>query len=148
MSEIAIFYSLVSANAKGKLAPYKGISVDILRVSADNFVADFRDSVWKKNRNTLAGFDSAQLKVFLNIAVCTDYLAEITADPHLETSDIKNSPLKSGLSISGFGKTEEDHLVLLVPENEQGMHYCSFDTREYWTLEAVFVLTMQNPFLQ
>ena len=135
MSEIAIFYSLVSANAKGKLAPYKGILVDKIRVSADADVVDFRDSVWKKNQTILSGVVAGQLKVFLNIAVCTDYLAEITADPHLETSDIKNSPLEEDLLINGFGKQKKHHLVLLVPENEQGMHYCSFDTREYWTLE-------------
>jgi hypothetical protein len=70
MSETAIFYALVSAGPDGTLTPYKGTSVDKVRVSATAVVADFRKAVCKENQTILPGVVAAQLKVFKDLASC------------------------------------------------------------------------------
>lgn len=79
--------------------PFKGTTVSSVSVSPTAVIDEFRDAVHLKNSSLLSGIVSSQLFVYRNK---TDY-------------DGKKDPLKSSLLLNGYGKSEEDALVVAVP---------------------------------
>lgn len=49
---------------------------------------------------------------------CAAYLAEVAANP---TKPQTTQPLEVDFSVTGLGKSEEECLFVLVPEQEQGI---------------------------
>jgi hypothetical protein len=93
MSETAVFYALVSAGPDGTLTPYKGASVDAVILPPTALVFSFRKAVWKKNPNSLAGIDAAQLKVF----------------------NAQSQSQEEDLPVTGLGRNTKECLFVLVP---------------------------------
>lgn len=57
----------------------------------------------KENPMKLSTLPPAVLKVFLNISAYTEYMQEITANPHKNHAELKNSPIAVDFPVVGLG---------------------------------------------
>jgi len=97
--------------------PYMGTSADYVYLSPDTVIAQFRDAVKVKDKEDgdsaiLTSFKSSQLLV---------YKDKNAFDQRNATVDEgKQEPLKPSCKINGLGTTEEDALVVVVPNLQKG----------------------------
>jgi hypothetical protein len=101
-SPLVWFLLLHSSNGQ----PYNGTCADYVSLPTGSVIAQFRDAIKKKDKDDgdaaiLTPFKSSQLLVYKSKAAFFEG---------------KEEPLKSSCPLDGLGKTEEDMLVVIVPE--------------------------------
>ena len=94
-NELRIWYLLVDASGNA----FKDATADKVSVPSDADIADLRKAVKAENVNKLAGVDASDLKVFKH------------------KDGLSGEPLKNSVAGTGLGQSEEDALLVLVPES-------------------------------
>ena len=108
-SQEQIWYLLVLADG----TPFKNCTPAKVPVSSTADIDDLRNAVKLKNRNKLGKVDSSDLKVF-------KIEDELNEDPILTVLQIekavKGEWLKNSRAVTALGQSEENPLLVLVPE--------------------------------